>query len=121
EQNAGVHQRACCCLTGSDEVEEVGALLGGQDDAISFCTHATSMHTAYHNGQVSRDGTLVDIGAACYAYQDATLRNLPCKRLQCDEIWAFCHSKQKNVAPEHEGIFGYGDVWTWTAIDADTK
>ena len=43
------------------------------------------------------------------------------QRLQCDEIWSFCHSKQKNVSPEHAGIFGYGDVWTWTAIDADTK
>jgi IS1 family transposase len=64
---------------------------------------------------------LVDLGGACSRYQDRTLRNLLCKRLQCDEIWAFCHSKQKNVAPEHQGILGYGDVWTWTAIDADTK
>jgi len=64
---------------------------------------------------------LVDVGAACADYQDRTLRGLPCRRLQCDEIWAFCWSKQKNVAPEHEGLFGYGDVWTWTAIDADTK
>ncbi len=64
---------------------------------------------------------LVDLGEACVAYQDATLRNLPCRRIQCDEIWAFCHAKAKNVAPEHEGVFGYGDVWTWTAIDADTK
>lgn len=64
---------------------------------------------------------LVDLGDACNTYQDAVMRNLPCQRLQCDEIWAFCHSKQKNVAPEHHGILGYGDVWTWTAIDADTK
>src|SRR5437660_248556 len=64
---------------------------------------------------------LVDLGAVCAAYHDAVMRDLPCKRIQCDEIWSFCHSKQKNVAPEHEGIFGYGDVWTWTAIDADTK
>jgi hypothetical protein len=64
---------------------------------------------------------LVDLGTACAEYQDQTLRNLPCRRIQCDEIWAFCWAKQKNVAPEHEGQFGYGDVWTWTAIDADTK
>ncbi len=64
---------------------------------------------------------LVDVGQACSAYQDATMHDLPCQRLQCDEIWSVCHSKEKNVAPEHEGQFGYGDVWTWTAIDADTK
>ena len=64
---------------------------------------------------------LVDVGAACSEYQDATLRNLPCKRIQCDEIWSFVGSKQKNVPADRAGEFGVGDVWTWTAIDADTK
>ncbi len=64
---------------------------------------------------------LVDAGRACWEYQDKTLRNLPCKRLQCDEIWSFCYAKEKNVPAEKQGQFGYGDVWTWTAIDADTK
>lgn len=64
---------------------------------------------------------LADVGAACMAYQDQTLRNLPCKRVQCDEIWSFCYSKQKNVPADKKGLFGYGDVWTWTAICADTK
>ena len=64
---------------------------------------------------------LVELGEACGEYQDRVMRNLTCKRLQCDEVWAFCYSKQKNVPEEHEGEFGYGDVWTWTAIDADTK
>ena len=64
---------------------------------------------------------LEDAGAACLDYQDRTLRNLPCRRLQCDEIWSFCHAKQKNVPEEHQGEFGYGDVWTWTAIDSFTK
>lgn len=64
---------------------------------------------------------LVDLGKACSEYQDKVLRNLPCKRLQLDEIWSFCYAKQKNVPEEHEGEFGYGDVWTWVAIDADTK
>lgn len=49
---------------------------------------------------------LVDIGHACESYQDKTLRDLPCTKLQVDEIWAFCHAKEKNVAPEHEGILG---------------
>lgn len=64
---------------------------------------------------------LVDLGAACAEYQDRTMVDLPCRTLQCDEIWAFCYSKQKNVPNEHVGTFGYGDVWTWTAICADTK
>jgi IS1 family transposase len=64
---------------------------------------------------------LVELGAACSDYQDEVLRGLTCRRLQADEIWAFCHSKAANVPAEHEGEFGYGDVWTWVAIDADTK
>ena len=64
---------------------------------------------------------LVDVGKACAEYQDKTLRNLTCKRLQCDEIWSFCYAKKKNVPEKYRGQFGYGDVWTWTAIDADTK
>lgn len=64
---------------------------------------------------------LVDLGAACEQYQDATLRNLKLKRIQCDEIWEFCYAKAKNVPEEHAGEWGYGDVWTWVAIDAPTK
>lgn len=64
---------------------------------------------------------LEDVGAACANYQDEVFRNLTCRRLECDEIWSFCYAKKKNVAPAHQGIFGYGDVWTWVAIDADTK
>src|SRR5688500_8599401 len=64
---------------------------------------------------------LVDLGQVCADYQDATLRNLDCKVVECDEIWAFCYAKQKNVPQEHQGTFGYGDVWTWVALDADTK
>jgi len=64
---------------------------------------------------------LRDVGKACAEYQDIHLRNLPCKTIQCDEIWSFCYAKQKNVPEEKRGRLGYGDVWTWTAIDADTK
>jgi IS1 family transposase len=64
---------------------------------------------------------LADLGAECAAYQDVTLRNLPCTRIECDEIWSYCYAKQKNVPEEHRDTFGYGDVWTWTAICADTK
>ena len=64
---------------------------------------------------------LADLGKACAAYQDRTLRNLTCKKIQCDEIWSFCYAKEKNVPEEMKGKLGFGDVWTWTAIDADTK
>jgi IS1 family transposase len=61
------------------------------------------------------------IGAACADYQDRVLRGLKCKRIQCDECWSFCYAKAKNVPADKRGQFGYGDVWTWVAIDADTK
>jgi IS1 family transposase len=64
---------------------------------------------------------LADLGNACAEYQDKTLRNLTCKRIQCDEIWQFCYAKDKNVPDDKRGTFGYGDVWTWVAMDADTK
>lgn len=64
---------------------------------------------------------LVDLGDACTEYQDRVLRDLDCKTIQADETWAFCYSKQRNVPDEHKGEFGYGDVWTWVAIDADSK
>jgi len=62
-----------------------------------------------------------EIGEACIAFQDRALRNLPCKRLQVDEIWSFVYSKAKNVPAERAGESGVGDVWVFTAIDADTK
>lgn len=64
---------------------------------------------------------LVDVGQACAGFQDTALRNLPCRRIQCDEVWSFCYAKAKNVPPNLKGVLGYGDVYTWTAIDADTK
>lgn len=64
---------------------------------------------------------LVEVGQACADYQDKALHNLPCRRIQCDEIWGFCYAKEKNVPRKLKGKFGFGDVWTWTAIDADTK
>lgn len=63
---------------------------------------------------------LAELGAACTRYQDATLRDLPCKRLQADEIWSFVGSKDKNLTDEQKGN-GLGSIWTWTVICADTK
>jgi len=83
-----------------------------------------SLRATARMADVSRntvDKLLKEVGAVCLDYQDEHLRNLPCKRVQCDEIWSFVYSKQKNVPEEMKDIFGVGDVWTWVAMCADTK
>lgn len=64
---------------------------------------------------------LADVGEACARHQDRVMRNLICRRIQCDEIWSFCGAKRKNVPDHRQGEFGVGDVWVWVAIDAGTK
>jgi hypothetical protein len=64
---------------------------------------------------------LVDVGTACADYQSTTLRNLPCKRVQIDEFWAFFYAKERKASTEKEVAKDAGDIWTWTAICADTK
>lgn len=80
---------------------------------------ATCRMTGAAKGTVIK--LLADVGEACYAYHDQHVRNVPSKRVQCDEIWSFCGMKEKNVPQSMKGIFGVGDVWTWTAICADSK
>jgi IS1 family transposase len=64
---------------------------------------------------------LVEAGEACAAYHDETVRNVKAQQVQCDEIWSFCYAKEKNVATAKSAPDGAGDVWTWTAIDRDSK
>ena len=64
---------------------------------------------------------LEDAGQAFSEYQDRVLVNLPCKRVQVDEAWAFCYAKQKNVSTAKAAPEGAGDIWTWVGLDADTK
>src|SRR5689334_5517591 len=64
---------------------------------------------------------LVDAGVACAAYQDRVLRNLPCERVQLDEIWSFVYAKHGNLGSAKAAPRDAGDVWTWTALCADTK
>jgi len=64
---------------------------------------------------------LVELGEVCAAYQDTALQGLPSTRIQADEIWSFVYAKAKNVPEGKRDEFGYGDVWTWTALDADSK
>jgi IS1 family transposase len=79
---------------------------------------ATARMTGIHRTTIMK--LLADLGTACSAYQDKTLRDLNCSLIQCDEIWAFVGAKEKNCTPEMKAV-GYGDVWTWVAIDAQTK
>ena len=81
--------------------------------------NATSRMTGVAKNTILK--LLAQVGIACADFQDRVLRNLTCKRIQCDEIWQFCYAKEKNVPADKKGKFGYGDVWTWVAIDADTK
>ena len=64
---------------------------------------------------------LIQAGEACAEYHDATVRDVKAARVQCDEIWSFCYAKQKNVATAKAAPEEAGDVWTWTALDADSK
>ena len=64
---------------------------------------------------------LVDAGTACAAYHDEHVNGVKASRIQCDEIWSFCYAKQKNVATAKRLDLAYGDVWTWTGLDADSK
>ena len=100
-------------LTQAKRVQIIAALVEGNS------IRATCRMTGVAKGTVLR--LVVDLGKACAAYQDRTLRNLTCKKVQCDEIWSFCYAKEKNIPEEMKGKLGVGDVWTWTAIDADTK
>lgn len=63
----------------------------------------------------------IAVGEACLNYQDLALRNIVSKRVQCDEIWSFCYAKDKNVPDAMRDQQGIGSMWTWTALDADTK
>ena len=64
---------------------------------------------------------LVDIGTACQKYHDEHVRNVASKRVQCDEIWSFVYAKDKNLPEKLQGKYGLGSIWTWTALDADSK
>ena len=80
---------------------------------------ATCRMTGRDKGAVLK--LLADVGAACKRFHDARVMMIETKRIQCDEIWSFCYAKDKNIPEDMKGVFGVGDVWTWTAIDADTK
>jgi IS1 family transposase len=97
--------------------EKRAAIIGCLVEGMSI--RATVRLTGASKNTVAK--LLVDVGRACTEYQDRVFRNLKCKRIQCDEIWAFVYAKDKNLPEEMRGKDGVGSVWTWTALCPDTK
>ena len=99
-------------LSTEEKVRVVSCLVEGNS------LRATVRMTGIHRTTIQN--LLVELGHACSVYQDKALRNLNCKRIQCDEIWSFVGCKAKNITPDNKDN-GWGDVWTWVAMDAQTK
>ena len=91
---------------------------------LSMLCEGSSMRSISRVADVSINTVskmLVDAGQVCAAYHDQYVRGLTCKRVQCDEIWSFVGAKAKNVSSMKQPVDGAGDVWTWTALDSDSK
>jgi len=99
-------------LSVADRAKIIGLLVEGNSLRATSRLADVSLNTVMK--------LLVDAGSACSTFQDSALRDLPCKRVQVDEIWSFVGAKEKNATQEQKAN-GYGDIWTWTAICADTK
>ena len=99
-------------LSTSKRVQVVSALVEGVSINATCRMTGVAKHTVLN--------LLRDLGCAAAEFHHHNVRGLRVRRLQCDEIWAFCGAKAKNVTLEQKAV-GWGDVWTWTAIDADTK
>jgi len=108
-----MHNIAMNKLSPERRAQVISALVEGNS------IRATCRMTGTAKGTVLK--LLADVGEVCRDYQDKHVRKLTTRRIQCDEIWSFCYAKEKNVPKEHRGEFGYGDVYTWTAMCADTK
>lgn len=91
---------------------------------LHFLVEGNSMRATSRMADVSINTVtklLVDVGYACARFQDQAIQNLSSKRIQCDEIWAFCYAKAKNAPADMKATGRAGDIWTWTALDADSK
>jgi IS1 family transposase len=100
------------CLKTERRASVVAALVEGNSINATCRMTGVAKHTVLK--------LLKDLGCAAASFHDKHVRNLRVRRLQCDEIWAFVGAKMKNTTMEKIEQ-GWGDVWTWTAIDADTK
>ena len=91
---------------------------------LNMLVEGSSIRSISRVTGVSKDTVsklLVDAGKACMEYHDQAVQDVQASRIQCDEIWSFCYSKQKNAERAKNVIDVAGDVWTWTGIDSDTK
>jgi IS1 family transposase/lambda repressor-like predicted transcriptional regulator len=91
---------------------------------LSMLVEGSSMRSISRVADVSINTVaklLAEAGEACIAHHDETVRGVKARRIQCDEIWAFCYAKKKNVETAKAAPEGAGDIWTWTALDADSK
>jgi IS1 family transposase len=100
-------------LTIQKRVQVLGALVEGNSIRSTVRMTGAAKNTVIK--------LLRDVGQVCEDYQDRVMMKLPCKRIQVDEIWSFCYAKAKNVPDKYKGQRGYGDVWTFVALDPDTK
>ena len=99
-------------LSNAEQTRIVTALVEGNS------VRSTCRMTGAAKGTVLK--LLADLGTVCAKYHDEHVRNVAAKRIQCDEIWSFCYGKDKNISDEKKAE-GAGSLWTWTAIDADSK
>jgi IS1 family transposase len=100
-------------LSTAKRVQVIAALVEGNSIRSTERMTGVAKHTILD--------LLAHIGRACAPFQDICLTDLPCRHIQCDEIWSCCYAKDKNLPEALRGQFGYGSVWTWTAICADCK
>jgi len=107
------HNRLMNRLSSEDRIKVISALIEG------CSVRSTVRMTGVAKKTVMR--LVLEVGAFCSHYQDSAFRNLNCRRVQVDELWAFIGAKQKNLTPENVARGAVGDIWLWTAVDADTK
>lgn len=100
-------------LTRDKRIRVLGALVEGNSIRSTVRMTGAAKNTVVN--------LLCDAGRACEQYHNKIMVNLPCKRIQVDEIWSFCYAKKRNVPEKYKKQFGYGDVWTWVALDPDSK
>src|ERR1700680_3004129 len=113
DKDAVPHNRGMNKLPLAKRVQSLSMLVEGSSCRSISRVADVSLNTVYK--------TLIDAGKACVAFHDTAVRSVASKRVQCDEAWSFCYAKQKNVATAKAAPAGAGDVWTWTALDSDTK
>ena len=116
------------CLTVGKKVHIMSGMnklpVAKRVQVLSMLCEGSSMRSVSRVADVSINTVaklLADAGEACETFHDTTVRGVKAKRVQCDEIWSFCYAKQRNVITAKAAPKQAGDIWTWTALDADTK